>query len=882
MPAADQQAEASTSRLTTKDEIHALPSATDPRNLLTPLAVKRALQQLQSHSKQVDQALEDAIRSATSRIATSQGSIAALAPQIDLLREEAQVLQGRLVDAAKTSDRISGSVRTLDEERRRIRLASTWVQHTQDLKASLASLASAVEQGDWELATKHAQKAMAVPTEVVESEFCRRVVPSTEQPLPPDQTLENLRRQLLTVFTQRFHKATEALDQAEASRYFRLFPQLGFRAEGLEAYSSFARSVIRDKGKAILDATAKAGTAVHAQLLTALFEQLALLIDTHQPVVDRHYGAGNFVAGVMPGLQEECDRIGTRILESWGEKASVTRRLDEARSFTFYFLANLGSSQQHGKGNTPRSTISSSKFGIPGRVSTPLGSTRPGTPSATDEAQPPDGRDVDRLLSELAAMAARWATYKRFLRGRLCPGEDDDSAHDENSKPLDTDGEEDGQALKDFRRSSVDGTVQENGTASLVHAEVSAGKETVEAVAKILQESALTRSFDAMLEDVYCPLERWYLRRSLEKVSMKNFVRFLILLPSDTQPERHIAHLPQAHLIDTQDTASRPMSSSVLDDAFFLIRATLSRILSTSHVQTIATALRSLRTTADDDYIQVLLRRLESTWRNVGGALAGPDGPRKENAVREMRTQFILYLNVLSISASYADRILSDLSSDDHLAPLFSVPAELREVGEKLSSLTVLSSRLTSATRTEMEHLFNQVTRPRLRMLLNETFRDVSYILATDADFAEAEYNDVVRKRFVKGWDAIVVAPYRELFTEANFEAYFTLCVENFVRPLEKWIMTSTSANNDPSTIRWRFTELGALRFDKDWRSMAAHMGAQAASGEIRDKFARIQQSKWPYADSCYFSSQRLLTHDLPALSLPRSRLRPQLRRRQR
>ncbi|CAO1620244.1 unnamed protein product [Parajaminaea phylloscopi] len=786
-----------------------MPSSTDPRSLTTPAAVRRALAQLDKHSQALDEALDAKIESSMARITISQQSVAALAPQIELLTEEAQVLHSRLVDAAQTSDRISGAVRVLDEERRRIRLASSWVQSVQDLKASLASLASAVDQGEWELATKHAQKAMAVPLDIIESDFAKKVVPSSEQPLSPSQTLDGLRGQLLSVFTRKFKQATEALDQAEASRYFRLFPLVGFRKEGLESYGSFARGMIRGKGKAILEATVTQPSAAHPKLLTALFEQLAILIDTHQPVVDRHYGSGNFALGVMPGLQEECDYIGTRILDSWIEKAAVLRRLDEARAYNFYFLANLGSTgtSQAGKGHSVRGTAAaSSKLALAGRPSTPLGSTRPGTPSVGDEQQAPDGRDIDSLLNELALMSARWATYKRFLDGRLASEASPlgGSSLEEHGTGQAT--EETG-TLKDFRRSSIDSAGPESGPVPVqesLHGSPGAAQE-------IVQSSALGRKLNNLLEDVYCPLERWYLRSSLEK----------------------------AHRIDTPDLGSRPFTSSVLDDAFFLLRSTLARILSTSHLPTIATAIRSLRATADDDYTQVIVRRLENTWRSVSGSLAGPDGPRKESGTREMRTNYVLYLNILSVSATYAERILADLGSDGHLSSLDPSDEELTGMKERLATLSVLPSRLRSATKSEMELLFNQVTRPRLRLLLSEAFRDMSYALSSDADFADAEYYDVVRRRFVKGWDAVVVAPFKDVFTEENFEAYAALCVENIVRPLEKWIMNSGSTGG---TSPWRFTELGALRFDKDWRSIAAHLGGQTPSGEVRDKFARIQQ----------------------------------------
>lgn len=46
-----------------------------------------------------------------------------------------------------------------------------------------------------------------------------------------------------------------------------------------------------------------------------------------------------------------------------------------------------------------------------------------------------------------------------------------------------------------------------------------------------------------------------------------------------------------------------------------------------------------------------------------------------------------------------------------------------------------------------------------------------------------------------------------------------------------------------------RFTELGTLRFDKDWRSIVKHLSSTYVSSssarggsEVRDKFARLQQ----------------------------------------
>jgi len=44
--------------------------------------------------------------------------------------------------------------------------------------------------------------------------------------------------------------------------------------------------------------------------------------------------------------------------------------------------------------------------------------------------------------------------------------------------------------------------------------------------------------------------------------------------------------------------------------------------------------------------------------------------------------------------------------------------------------------------------------RPRLRTLIPDVYKDVSYVLDEDG-YASAEYQDIVRKRFMKVWDGL-------------------------------------------------------------------------------------------------------------------------------
>lgn len=51
-----------------------------------------------------------------------------------------------------------------------------------------------------------------------------------------------------------------------------------------------------------------------------------MIIDQHQPVVEKYYGAGNMWS-VVKRLLEECDRVVRSTLEAWREDRAIKRKV---------------------------------------------------------------------------------------------------------------------------------------------------------------------------------------------------------------------------------------------------------------------------------------------------------------------------------------------------------------------------------------------------------------------------------------------------------------------------------------------------------------------------------------------------------------------------
>lgn len=124
-----------------------------------------------------------------------------------------------------------------------------------------------------------------------------------------------------------------------------------------------------------------------------------MIIDQHQPVVEKYYGAGN-MRSVIKRLLEECDRVVRGTLEAWKEDRSIKRKVE---IFLFpCYLTEFSLSQL--------SDISNSMV--------PTSTPRKQFPT-TVEIDEVDPREIDKTLSEIAGMSGRWNLFRKFLVEQL-------------------------------------------------------------------------------------------------------------------------------------------------------------------------------------------------------------------------------------------------------------------------------------------------------------------------------------------------------------------------------------------------------------------------------------------------------------------------------
>ncbi|KAF2724016.1 golgi transport complex subunit Cog4 [Polychaeton citri CBS 116435] len=321
------------------------------------------------------------------------------------------ISNGMLSSAATAANRISSSVRKLDQEQSAVKATLEVVEQVAELKACVLGVYGSMgAPQDWETAASYLHRASLVPNGVIDGEFAEEIVPTAEVPDPPRVTLENAAESLCGLFLREFEKAAKEGDGAKVTRFFKLFPLIGRADVGLDAYGRYVCSGIAARARTNMNTAQRREGAFYANALTKLFEHIAQIVDGHEPVVERHYGAGSMVK-VIERIQVEADVQGGIILDTWSDERKVNRKLTDVKSYPFNFLV--------------QSFLPSSKPTLP--------TSRTGSPAPASgrvsEDEGVDMKEVDELLNEGATMLSRWSLYTRFLASKTVPlGEETEEA----------------------------------------------------------------------------------------------------------------------------------------------------------------------------------------------------------------------------------------------------------------------------------------------------------------------------------------------------------------------------------------------------------------------------------------------------------------------
>jgi hypothetical protein len=334
-----------------------------------------------------------------------------------------------------------------------------------------------------------------------------------------------------------------------------------------------------------------------------------------------------------------------------------------------------------------------------------------------------------------------------------------------------------------------------------------------------LATSNLQRKVTSHLVEPFNEMTTFFFRRSVEKAFQ------LDEAPSDLtlNPTKPLGSNP-------------PFITSAVDDVMYIVNQVLQRSLATSQRAVVSSVVPTVSSILGSDFITMIQRKMrdESYPKPViqGGL------PPEDKVIA-----FLLLCNNLDIANDYIKRIvhqqLGSQSQDgaeaapSPLHDLFPFGHDATFVENTLKSMEkAFASKSGDLLNDGITVLFQKVLQPRIRPVLAEAFRDISYEPSSDYDANEDEEEDadVVKSRFDRGW-GVVIRPIKRILTPANFDRLLNMALNYLASALEKKIRSYYG----------RVNELGAVRLERDVAGIIAAACHRGAYG-LRDAFTKCTQ----------------------------------------
>ncbi|XP_065332863.1 conserved oligomeric Golgi complex subunit 4 [Cloeon dipterum] len=333
-------------------------------------------------------------------------------PNLQILHNDAVKLADMISHTSTLAESVSAKVRQLDISRSRVSECQQRVQDLQDLKLCKEGVKTALENEEYEKAAGHIHRFLAMDQAAL-----KKTASHMSQGRSVEDCftqLDSATKELRLIVAKNFEQAAAKDNAADVERFFKIFPLLGDKAEGLKRFSTYLAGKLTVMAQKTLKTCVdtpihdKRAPVVYADALTLLFEGIARVLEAHQPIVETFYGPGNLL-DVIERLQQECDKESRKILTELIQRRNldhIVRQVDDAS-----------------RGGAPMHTVASSASLVSMTASASVGQThrRAGSTGGSIESdrKVPDPRDLDPLLNELSIAHSRAELYMRFLRRRI-------------------------------------------------------------------------------------------------------------------------------------------------------------------------------------------------------------------------------------------------------------------------------------------------------------------------------------------------------------------------------------------------------------------------------------------------------------------------------
>ncbi|XP_025776324.1 conserved oligomeric Golgi complex subunit 4 [Puma concolor] len=261
----------------------------------------------------------DALLEQQNTIESKMVTLHRMGPNLQLIEGDAKQLAGMIAFTCNLAENVSSKVRQLDLAKNRLYQAIQRADDILDLKFCMDGVQTALRNEDYEQAAAHIHRYLCLDKSVIELSRQGKEGSMIDANL---KLLQEAEQRLKAIVTEKFAIATKEGDLPQVERFFKIFPLLGLHEEGLSKFSEYLCKQVASKAEENLllvlgtDMRDRRAAVIFADTLTLLFEGIARIVETHQPIVETYYGPGRLYT-LIKYLQVECDRQVEKVVDKF-------------------------------------------------------------------------------------------------------------------------------------------------------------------------------------------------------------------------------------------------------------------------------------------------------------------------------------------------------------------------------------------------------------------------------------------------------------------------------------------------------------------------------------------------------------------------------------
>ncbi|KAI3409817.1 hypothetical protein GPALN_006192 [Globodera pallida] len=727
--------------------------------------IRTELQMARQEEEEILARIKDELRKTEKHLGTGNfqrlfdQSVARINAEFERVESNARQLANSLDSVSGLAQNISCRVAALDLGKSRVVECLQRVNDLRDLGTCASGVQEAIRADKYEEAARHIHRFLTLDTAVFKMGDHRESKDAGYSVKNCYEILRNATNELKRIIEQRFDEARTAGDVASMERFFKLFPLINEHNSGLQRFGAHLCNQIEALGEQNYRIMQAGGTddkrknVLYADTLTMIFEGVARIIELHQPIIESSYGPDKLLT-LIEMIQPECDKQCGRVMSAFIQRRHFEEKARQVSSLTDCVRPTVTTASQ---------TQQSSAAGV-------------------------DAIELDLLLSEVTLMHTRAELFWRFLRRRLCrPTIEtvdktlDEAQNQREKSAVERRMVEEAEPLEasDEAADEFEDEQQRRGHVERMRKQREEHAMKLDAV---LNRSGLSTKMQELLGK-YVLIEQFYMTQSVRKA------------------------------IDMDDVEEGALTSSLLDDVFFVVRKSIRRSISSSSVDCVCAMLNNGATLLETEFLKYISTPIKSGYPSTGWSA-------------ESAYQTAQNLNNLRSSIECVNTLKSGLSGDFHKNLTQISANDNKKLDNAMSQFDDFARRLEQHANLGIGKLCEAMFRPKLKSAA-EAFLEIPHSL-NDDQLAEFELNDPFMSQFVVQLDRLV-AQFEALLVPDNYQMLLVSMSTECVQQLERVVFKCT------------FNRLGALQLDKEFRELSSYL-TSLAGWNVREKCTRLSQ----------------------------------------